>query len=432
MFIPEIEKKSTREIRKYQESRLPELLTYLAEKSIFYKELFANNSIDISKIKTLEDLANIPVTTKNDLQKRNDDFLCVQRNEVADFITTSGTMGEPVTFAMTDKDLERLAYNEYISFSCADTTKDDIFQLLVTMDKRFMAGLAYFLGLRKLGAGIIRIGPGLQALQFESIKRFSPSGIITVPSFIPRLIDYAIQNGIDYKNTSITKAVCIGEPIRNNDFKLNTLGKRITERWDLKLYSTYASTEMGTAFTECSQGKGGHHHPEMIIVEFLDEHNKEVAEGEPGEVTVTTLGVEGMPLLRFKTGDICYHYTEPCACGRNTIRLGPVIGRKQQMIKYKGTTLYPPAIYDVLNEIDAIENYIVEVSTNELGTDEILIKAGSNDISLKFEKNIKDQFRAKLRVAPEIVFLDPREILSMQMPANVRKPIIFIDRRNSN
>ena len=431
MFIPEIEKKTLPEIKKYQESRLPELLEYLNAHSKFYRELFSKNNIHIQNIKTLEDLAQIPVTTKTDLQERNDDFLCVDKNQVVDFITTSGTLGEPVTFAMTDSDLDRLAYNEYISFSCAGTTEDDIFQLMVTMDKRFMAGLAYFLGLRKLGAGVIRIGPGLQELQFESIRRFSPTGLITVPSFIPKLIDYAEKHGIDYKNSSVKKAVCIGEPIRNNDFTLNTLGKKITEKWNLKLYSTYASTEMGTAFTECGEGKGGHHHPEMIIVEFLDENNRPVAEGEPGEVTVTTLGVEGMPLLRFKTGDICYHHTEPCACGRNTIRLGPVIGRKQQMIKFKGTTLYPPAIYDVLNEIHCVENYIIEVFTNNLGTDEILIKVGCKADVPPDEKRIKDHFRAKLRVAPQIEFLKPGEIFKLQMPPDTRKPITFIDRRNN-
>jgi phenylacetate-CoA ligase len=431
MSIPEIEKKTLPEIKKYQESRLPELLNYLNLNSNFYKELFLKNSIEISKIKTLEDLSKIPVTTKNDLQKRNDDFLCVPKSEVTDFITTSGTMGEPVTFAMTSNDLDRLAYNEQISFSCADTTRDDIFQLMVTLDKRFMAGLAYFLGLRKLGAGIIRIGPGLQELQFESINRFSPTGLITVPSFIPKLIDYAGKHNIDLTKSSIKKAVCIGEPIRNNDFSLNTLGKKITEKWDIKLYSTYASTEMGTAFTECNEGKGGHHHPEMIIVEFLDEENNPVAEGEPGEVTITTLGVEGMPLLRFKTGDICFHFTEPCACGRNTMRLGPVIGRKQQMIKFKGTTLYPPAIYDVLNEIESIENYVIEVYTNELGTDEIRVKAGSTLLGEKQEKRIKDRFRAKLRVAPEVEFYSPKEILALQFPENTRKPIIFFDKRNA-
>lgn len=430
-FIPEIERKTTEEIRRFQESRLPGLFQYLKEKSAFYRAMFHHHNINIDKIKKLDDLASIPVTTKDDLQKHNDDFLCVPKHQITDFITTSGTMGEPVTFAMTHNDLERLAFNEFISFSCADTTEKDIFQLMVTLDKRFMAGLAYFLGLRKLGAGIIRIGPGLQELQFESIKRFAPTGLITVPSFIPKLIGYAEEHGIDYKNTAVKKAVCIGEPIRNNDFSLNTLGKKIIEKWDIKLYSTYASTEMGTAFTECSQGIGGHHHPEMIIVEFLDENNQPVKEGEAGEVTITTLGVEGMPLLRFKTGDICHHFTEPCACGRNTMRLGPVIGRKQQMIKFKGTTLYPPAIYDVLNEIDYIENFIVEVYTNNLGTDEIRVKAGCKSGSQGNSKTIKDHFRARLRVAPEIEFMDPKEILKLQLPANTRKPIIFIDHRNN-
>ncbi len=431
MFIPEIEKKSKQEIKEYQEGRLKETLSYLNSHSKYYQRLFTEHKIDIKNIVTLEALVQIPVTTKDHLQRYTDDFLCVEPKKIIDYVTTSGTMGDPVTFAMTDNDLNRLAYNEYISFSCADTTNEDIFQLLVTLDKRFMAGMAYFLGLRKLGAGIIRTGPGLQKLQFESIKRFKPTGFVSVPSFIPKLISYARDNDIDYKNASIKKAVCIGEPIRNPDFTLNPLGKKIVDNWNIKLYSTYASTEMGTAFTECSSGKGGHHHPEMIIVEFLDENNNPVKENEPGEVTITNLGVEGMPLLRFKTGDICYHHIEPCICGRNTMRLGPVIGRKQQMIKLKGTTLYPPSIYDVLNEISCIENYIVEVSSSELGIDELTIKVGCNKLTRNTEKEIKDNFRAKLRVAPELLFFKPSEITAIQTKYGDRKPIVFIDNRKS-
>jgi phenylacetate-CoA ligase len=429
MSIPSIEKQPLSEIKRFQEKKLEELLLYLNDKSKFYKRLFEKNNINISDIKTLEDLTNIPVTSKGDLQKFTDDFLCVEKNDVVDFVTTSGTTGEPVTFAMTENDIDRLAYNEFISFSCANTNTHDIFQLMVTLDKMFMAGMAYFLGLRKLGAGIIRMGPGLQKLQFESIARFSPTGLVSVPSFIPKLIEYAEQNKIDFKNSSIKKAICIGEPIRNADFSLNTLGKKITEKWGIKLYSTYASTEMGTAFTECEAGRGGHHHPEMIIVEFLDDNNNPVAENEPGEVTITTLGVEGMPLLRFKTGDICHHHTEVCSCGRTTMRLGPVIGRKQQMLKFKGTTLFPPAIYDVLNQIDFIENYVVEVYTNQLGTDEILVKAGCKNINKNSAKDIKDNFRAKIRVAPEIEFLMPEEITKIQFKNGGRKPEIFIDKR---
>ncbi len=430
MFIPEIEKKSLEEIKVFQEGKLKDTLEYLQKNSKFYKTMFSSHDININEIVSIEDLEKIPVTTKDDLQKYNDDFLCVDHNEIIDYVTTSGTMGEPVTFGMTDGDLDRLAYNEQISFSCADTTTKDKYQLLVTLDKRFMAGMAYFLGLRKLGAGIIRTGPGLQKLQFESIKRFNPTGFVTVPSFIPKLISYASANNIDYNESSINKAICIGEPIRNPDFSLNQLGKKIVDNWDIKLYSTYASTEMGTAFTECKAGKGGHHHPEMIIVEFLDENNNRVKDHESGEVTITNLGVEGMPLLRFKTGDICYHHIEPCECGRNTMRLGPVIGRKQQMIKLKGTTLYPPSIYDVLNEIECIENYIVEVSSNELGIDELLIKVGCSHHSKNSEKKIKDNFRAKLRVAPELQFFEPTDIVYMQTKDGGRKPITFIDHRN--
>ena len=85
-----------------------------------------------------------------------------------------------------------------------------------------------------------------------------------------------------------------------------------------------------------------------------------------------------MPLIRFKTGDVVEHFNEKCTCGRNTMRLGPVIGRKNEMIKYKGTTLYPPALYDILNDMDGIENYIIEVSTNQIGTDDILIRIATN------------------------------------------------------
>jgi phenylacetate-CoA ligase len=428
-MIPEIERKSLSEQKKYQEARLPELLQYVSERSKFYAELFRSNSIDISKIKTIEDLQQIPVTTKDDIQNRNDDFICVPSSKIIDYITTSGTLGDPVLFPMTDKDLDRLAYNECISFECADSTRDDIFQLMTTLDKRFMAGLAYFLGIRKLGAGVVRVGGGIPELQWDTINRINPTAFVTVPSFLLKLIEYAETNGIDYKNTSITKAICIGEALRNQDFSLTTLGQKIRDKWDIKLYSTYASTEMSAAFTECSAGKGGHHHPELVIVEFLDEDNKPVTEGEAGEVTITTLGVEGMPLLRFKTGDLCSHYTEPCICGRHTIRLGPIVGRRKQMIKYKGTTLYPPALYDILNNIEGVKNYVVEVFTNEIGTDEILIRIGCENIPEHFEKDIKDHFRAKLRVAPQVKFEDVDVINKIQFPELSRKPVVFFDKR---
>ncbi|MCX6248988.1 MAG: AMP-binding protein [Bacteroidetes bacterium] len=428
-FFPEIERKPVEEIRKFQEIKLQQQLIYLKENSKFYSEHFLRSRIDITRIKSIADLVTIPTTTKEDLQQRNDEFICVPKSSIIDYITTSGTLGDPVTFAMTDKDLDRLAYNEAISFTCADGSPDDVYQLMTTIDKRFMAGLAYFLGIRKMGAGVVRVGNGIPELQWDTIRRIKPTAIITVPSFILKIIEYAEANQIDYRTSSIRKAICIGEPLRNSDFTPNTLGRKILEKWPIRLYSTYASTEMGTSFTECGEGVGGHHHPELIIAELLNDQDQPVKEGECGEVTVTTLGVEGMPLLRFKTGDICFGYSAPCKCGRTTMRLGPVIGRKNQMIKYKGTSLYPSSLFDILNDMDYITNYAVEVYTNDIGTDEILIHVGSKSPISHRETSIKDHFRAKLRVAPLIRFDSDENIHRMQYPEGTRKPLKFIDKR---
>ncbi len=104
-----------------------------------------------------------------------------------------------------------------------------------------------------------------------------------------------------------------------------------------------------------------------MIVELLDELDRKVGPGVPGEVTITTLGIEGMPLIRYKTGDICTWTDEPCACGRTSLRLSPIIGRRQQMIKFKGTTLYPPALFELLNEMEEVVDFVVEVYSNEVG-----------------------------------------------------------------
>ncbi|NDV65505.1 phenylacetate--CoA ligase family protein [Bacteroides sp. 224] len=427
---PNIQFQSPAEIKAFQEERLIEQLTYLQQNSPFYRRLFIEHGIEISQIKTIENLCNLPVTTKTDLQLHNEDFICVNKEDIIDYVTTSGTLGNPVTFALTDEDLNRLSYNELLSFTTAGCTKKDILQLMTTIDRRFMAGLAYYLGARELGMGIVRVGNGIPELQWDTINRVHPTCGMVVPSFLIKLIEFAEKNNINPHSCSLKRCVCIGESLRNSDFSLNTLGKRIQEKWpELQLHSTYASTEMQSSFTECSELCGGHLQPELIIVEFLDDKNKPVAAGEPGEVTITTLGVKGMPLLRFKTGDICYHHTEPCACGRNTMRLSPVLGRKGQMIKYKGTTLYPPALFDILDSMPRVINYVVEVYTNDLGTDEILIRVGSEDKTEAFAKDIKDLFRSKVRVAPGIAFESPEYISKIQMPPMSRKTIKFIDLR---
>ena len=428
-----IEKASTSTIEQFQKRELEKLLIYLQNNSPFYKRMFSQFDINVFAIQQLKDLEKIPVTTKKDLQQFNQDFLCVSPHKIIDFVNTSGTLGVPVNMALTDRDLDRLAHNEYLSLSCAGITPEDIIQLTTTIDKRFMAGMAFFLGARKLGAGIIRTGVGAIQMQWDTILNLNPTVLIGVPSFLLKMIEYAERNQIDFRTSSLKKFICIGENIRDVHFHENNLGRRILEKWNnIQLFSAYASTEMGAAFTECSFGKGGHHHPELLIIEILDENNNAVPDGVAGELTITTLGTEGMPLLRFKTEDICIKHTQKCECGRNTTRLSPVLGRKNQMLKLKGTTIYPQYVYDTLNGIEAVNNYVLEVSTSSNDTDDLMIHIGLNDFNDTHHQAITESLKAKLRVTPNLVFRTSSEIHKIQFSEDSRKPITFIDNRISN
>lgn len=136
----------TMEINASQSEKLTAVLQYININSAYYKRVFTGKGIDIETIKTIKDLAKIPFTTKDDLALYNDDFLCVPKSRISDFVTTSGTLSDPVAFYLTDKDVERLANNEAEAFQCANGSEKDIYQLMTTIDRRFMAGLAYWMG----------------------------------------------------------------------------------------------------------------------------------------------------------------------------------------------------------------------------------------------------------------------------------------------
>ena len=429
----DIEFESPATIKAFQEERLGAALSYLAANSPYYRQLFRENGIDVARIRHLEDLAGLPFTEKKNLQLHNWDFLCCPKEKIVDYVTTSGTLGEPVTFACTDKDLQRLAYNEKKSFACAGLGPGNILQLMTTIDKRFMAGLAYFLGIRELGASIIRVGNGIPELQWDTIERLHPDAIMCVPSFIPRLIQYAEDHGIDYRASSVRKIIGIGEGMRDQDFNLNLLGRRIREKWDVELYATYSSTEMGATFPECEYGCGGHVHPELIIVEIIGEDDRPVPDGQVGEIVVTTLGVEGMPLLRFRTGDMAAKITERCRCGRWSYRLTPLVGRKNNMIKYKGTTLYPPMVIDVLDNTAEIANYQLMLDVNDLGNDDVTVRIGLPDPDPERDARLvaalKNSFRAKIRVAPSIEVCRADQLARDIYKESSRKPVKVIDRR---
>ena len=408
--------------------QLEKQLRYLERNSPYYRELFKSMEIDVTSIKTYAEFNKLPLTSKDDLQNHNEKFISVPKEDIIDHVTTSGTLGKPVSLMLNEADLQRLTLNEYESFKMAGVKKSDIVQITTTLDRRFMAGLAYFLGLRKMGAGIVRTGSGFPQLQWDSIERFKPKYLVCVPSFLLKMTEYAIANNIDFKGSSIKAAICIGEPVRNVEFELNSLGRRLKELWDIELYSTYASTEMATAFTECNAHEGNHLQPELIYAEILDQAGVHVIPGEVGELVITTLQTETMPLLRFATGDMLTYTEEPCSCGRNTMRLSPVLGRKKQMIKLKGTSLYPQSIIEVMNQVNGIASFVIEARRGELGIDAVTVKIPQN-VSLDTLNELYDQFRSRLQVAPEIVAVSLQEIEALKFPGESRKPQVFRDFR---
>ncbi|MDR6301661.1 phenylacetate--CoA ligase family protein [Mesonia maritima] len=413
---------------KKQQILLKKQLKYIAENSPYYQRIFQEKGIEIENF-DLKNFQELPVTSKNDLANHNSDFICVPNSEIIDYVTTSGTLGKPVTFALNENDLQRLAKNEENSFQQIGITKNDIVQLTTTLDRQFIAGLAYFLGLRKIGVGIIRLGSGVPELQWNSILEFQPTYLVAVPSFLLKLIDFAEKNNIDCNKTAIKAAICIGEPIRDKNFQLNTLGKKITEKWNIELFSTYASTEMCTAFTECSFHQGNHIQEELIYTEILDENDNPVENEEIGELTITTLGIETMPLLRYKTGDMVRKITEKCKCGKNGNRISTLLGRKKQLIKFKGTSLYPQQIINALTDFEKLQLFLVQVSTNELNTDslEIIIP---QETAQEIQKEIQLHLRAKLRVLPNIILEEEEKIQQQIFNPLSRKPIRFIDKRS--
>lgn len=420
---------SVTELEDFQMNNLRQSLEYTFQHSPYYREQMAQTGFNAEAATIRELLEQLPFTTKLHLNKLNKQFYAAGPESIAEFVTTSGTLGSPVPVILTHNDLDRLAYNEAMGLSIAGVSSQDIVQITTTLDRRFMAGLAYYTGCRLLGSATIRTGIGLPGLQWDSVNSFKPTVLIGVPSFIVKMILYAREHNIDYRSSSVQKIVCIGEPLRYEDFTLNKTAQFITDHWDVQLFSTYASTEMATAFTECEAGCGGHEIPELIYTEVIDENGRLILDDTPGELVFTTFGIEGMPLVRYRSGDIVSKYTGICSCGRTTSRIGPVIGRLGQMLKYKGTTIFPAAFQHLLDQVTEIDTYYIEAVSNEYHEDEInVFIATQSDERLLFDK-LSELFRGHLRVVPGIEFRPAAFINHIRHVPELRKPRIFIDNR---
>ncbi len=417
------------EIRKVQEGLLQQHVLYCADSSPYYRALFKKQGIDSRNV-SLDAIARLPLTDKTALGQHNDEFLAVPKSRIVDIVLSSGTTGRPTSMMYTESDLRRLAYNEEISFISCGLTREDVVLLTCTIDRCFIAGLAYFSGVRSLGAAAIRNGLSSVESHLDMIQRLHPTAVVGVPSFLLKLGRFVQSQNMDPRTLGVKRLVCIGEPIRDRNLAFLKLGENLEEVWGAKIYSTYASSETITSFCECTAQQGGHLHPDLAVVEIVNDKGEVLPVGETGEVVVTPLQIEGMPLLRFRTGDVSFLIEAPCSCGRFSPRLGPLLGRKKQMIKFRGTTLYPNSIYAVLDSFPAISEYYVTATSDYDLSDMVKVHVAIKDASCTTQM-IMDSLQARLRVRPEVSAASEDEIRSHVYAGNSRKPVRFFDKRKS-
>jgi phenylacetate-CoA ligase len=422
---PDLAFESPEVIHKTQEDLLRRHLRYVCANSPYYREKL--KGIDVEHF-TLDSLPQLPLTDKSDVSQHNERFQAVSDRSVGDLAFSSGTTGQPTKIVYTKSDLDRLAYNESQAFRGCGMTDEDLVLLTCTMDRCFIAGLAYFLGARELGASVIRNGHGTIASHLDVIQRTSPTAAVGVPIFLLKLAKYITSQGFSLADFGIKRLVCIGEPLRDRDLHLLNVGRELERLWGAKVYSTYASSETITTFCECESQQGGHVSADLGIVEIVDDAGHNVSEGDVGEIVVTPLQIEGMPLVRYKTGDISFIAGTSCLCGRNTIRLGPILGRCKQMMKIRGTSIYPQSVQAVLDELPQVKEYYLRVRNNESFSEHLTIHIALADDQSKTDDTLQI-LQARLRVKPELVITPIEEIRKVVYNPEFRKPVRFIDER---
>ncbi len=407
-YYSKLDFKSKSEIAATQNILLKKHIEYCFNTSLHYKEILYAKDVRSSDI-SMSTLHLLPLTDRVILEQNFNNFISVKSTDIIDISFTSGTTGHFIPFGYTESDINRIAYNEKRALTISGIKKEDTVLLLCTLDRGFVAGLAYYLGLKSIGAKVVRCGVAPLDYIVNVIIDLKPTILIGVPSFIKKLGVFAESKSVSL--ASIKKIVCIGEAIRGHDLTENSVCTSLKMNFNSDIFSTYALTETVTSFCECREGKGGHLLPELAAIEIVDESGNIVRDGEVGEVVITPLGIEGIPLIRYKTGDLSFLHSDICECGRNTPRLGPILGRKTDKLKIKGTTIYSGALLNLINSVDAVRDYYVELIGHD-GIEESIsiflhIEGNEFDVIIRELTNL---FYGAFRFFPKIIPISKSDI----------------------
>ncbi len=421
MFNPKMEKLPRAKIKEIQLKQLKKTVKNVYEIVPFYQKKFKELKIKPEDIITLEDVRKLPLTTKDDLRD-NAPFgmMATSLNNCIELHASSGTTGIPVTVCYTPNDLE--VWSEVMArcISMSGLTKKDVFQNPIPYGT-FTGAFGFHYGAKKVGALIIPSGMGQSERQIKLMKYYGTTFISGVASYAMRLSQVALDMGIDPKKLKVRNGIFGAEMFTPG------LKKRIMDIWDMDVHDIYGLTEMcgpGTS-ADCDQHNGLHLWEDHFLIEVLDPKTLEpVGPEEEGEIVLTTLTKEGIPLLRYRTRDIAKLYDEKvCECGRTHIKHSPIKGRSDDMVIIRGTNIYPGQIESVIMKNDDVGgNWRMVLATKndvDMLTVEVESKTHLSQVeSMNLEENLKNEIKSVIVFTPRVTVLPPNSIPQESIKAN--------------
>jgi phenylacetate-CoA ligase len=365
-------------------------------------------------IQSLKDLSKLPTTHKANLRENYPfGLFAVPRDEVVRVHASSGTTGKPTVVGYTAKDIETWSDMMARDFVMVGVTKGDVFQNAVNYGF-FTGGLGVHYGIERMGAMAVPSGVGNTERQIEIMIDFRVTALHCTPSYALYLAETAKAKGLVEKLK--LKIGCFGAEPWSNESR-----KELEEALNIKAYDSYGLSEMmgpGVAF-ECQEQNGLHIWEDHFLAEILDKDEQPCAPGEPGELVITSLTKEAMPLIRYHTGDVTYFLEEKCSCGRTSRKLHRFLGRADDMLIVRGINVFPSQIENVLMSMPEIGNYFqVIVDRPKHGLDELTIQVEMKDEAFtgelsdlsRIQKRVEDRLKSVLNVRSRIELVEKGSI----------------------
>ena len=364
-FNPEIETMPRQQLEQLQLERLKATVAH-AMNSPFYQEKFKELGITPDDIQTLDDVKRLPFTTKEDLREHYPFGLAsVPLKDCVRLHSSSGTTGNPTVVLHTQKDLEEWANAVARCLWMVGSRPEDVFQNSAGYGM-FTAGLGFQYGAEKVGMLTVPAAAGNTKRQIKFIRDFGTTVLHAIPSYASRIYEVMKEEECDPRRDTSLRVLCIGAEPHSEEQR-----QRIEQNLGVKAYNSYGISEMmgpGVAF-ECPEQNGLHIWEDYFIVEIIDPVTLQpVADGELGELVLTTINREGMPLLRYRTRDLTRILPGKCACGRTHKRLARLQGRSDDMIILKGVNIFPIQIEKILLKFRELStDYLITLETTDSG-----------------------------------------------------------------